>query len=470
MTTYQAQYNKQISKIAIIFMVFHLPVFAFMAWWFRTEQAIALGLSSFILLAPVISYFKSKTNRTTLNLAAFGLICYSAIMIHLGRGMIEFHFHIFVMMALFALTGSMVPVLIGALTAATHHLVFYILFPASVFNYNASFGIVLLHATFVILETIGCLYLAKRFGEVLEIQGSTALSLKDVVEKHIQISDDLNETSSTFSKVNQTQVDTAKHALKTLEEISLAAKESSMSAEQSIQQAESSFHALEQGQKQLSSMSESLADIQKTQNIMAEHMDESSQQMTEFLKVINDISNKINMINEIVFQTKLLSFNASIEAARAGEAGKGFAVVAHEVGNLAQMSGKAAREIETLVRDSVQMITNATQNLVEKSAQISKDSHERIQKSLTVSTTAIASLNDSIQSSRQLKTLMQQIYESGESQKQGVEALKQAMSRFDEVSNESNAIATSNRSQAQRLIADTDTLKSLVERISKKAA
>ncbi|EQC49763.1 methyl-accepting chemotaxis protein [Bacteriovorax sp. DB6_IX] len=72
---------------------------------------------------------------------------------------------------------------------------------------------------------------------------------------------------------------------------------------------------------------------------------EGNKKINEIVSVINEISEKTKVINDIVFQTKLLSFNASVEAARAGEHGKGFAVVAEEVGNLAQMSGKAAEEM-----------------------------------------------------------------------------------------------------------------------------
>lgn len=67
------------------------------------------------------------------------------------------------------------------------------------------------------------------------------------------------------------------------------------------------------------------------------------------LGTIGTISDRTKLIDEIVFKTQLLSFNASIEAARAGAAGRGFAVVASEVGELAHTSGRAAKDIFELM-------------------------------------------------------------------------------------------------------------------------
>ena len=74
--------------------------------------------------------------------------------------------------------------------------------------------------------------------------------------------------------------------------------------------------------------------------------------MNEINKKVTAINDSINVIDQIAFQTNILSLNAAVEAATAGEAGKGFAVVAQEVRNLASRSADAAKEIKNLVEDA----------------------------------------------------------------------------------------------------------------------
>ena len=92
-------------------------------------------------------------------------------------------------------------------------------------------------------------------------------------------------------------------------------------------------------------MLRSIDEINQSQKDTIETLDTTASDVKNMMTLIETINQKTSVINDIVFQTKLLSFNASVEAARAGEHGKGFAVVAEEVGNLAQMSGNAAQEI-----------------------------------------------------------------------------------------------------------------------------
>ena len=74
--------------------------------------------------------------------------------------------------------------------------------------------------------------------------------------------------------------------------------------------------------------------------------------MEEINVKVTAINEAITIIDQIAFQTNILSLNAAVEAATAGEAGKGFAVVAAEVRNLANRSADAAREIKSLVEDA----------------------------------------------------------------------------------------------------------------------
>lgn len=124
---------------------------------------------------------------------------------------------------------------------------------------------------------------------------------------------------------------------------------------------------VEKNTQNISHVGQSISDIQKvidksTQSSkkLGQNLSDSNNANEEVISLLNNISNllldltgqfeevvlKTGLINDIVFQTKLLSFNASVEAARAGEHGKGFSVVAEEIGNLANMSGESANSIQ----------------------------------------------------------------------------------------------------------------------------
>ena len=108
----------------------------------------------------------------------------------------------------------------------------------------------------------------------------------------------------------------------------------------------------------------------KAVEISNEKMDEMSRAMREITEKSNEISKIIKTIDDIAFQTNILSLNAAIEAARAGAAGKGFAVVADEVGNLAQKSAKAAQNTAGLIEETI--------DAVNKGARITEETAESL--------------------------------------------------------------------------------------------
>ena len=170
----------------------------------------------------------------------------------------------------------------------------------------------------------------------------------------------------------------------------------------------------------------------------------SGEAIADIVQTMSEISQSSNKINEIIavidgiaFQTNILALNAAVEAARAGEQGRGFAVVAGEVRSLAQRSASAAKEIKTLIQDSVGCVNNG---------------------SLLV-TQAGATIDELVKQSRQVAVSVNEIGVTTQEQEQGVRQINDAVSQLDLVTQQntvlveaSSSVADGLRDQAQHLV------------------
>lgn len=361
MNEFRHSYNANISKLYLIGLYAHLPIFAFMAWYFQTQWWVALGLSAAILTLPTYRWFKDKGDVVNLYLIAISYIMFSGILIHLGKGMIEMHFHIFVSIAVLSVFGYRGPVLAASTTAALHHVGFWLFLPESVFNYQASFPILVVHALFVVIETIPALYIAKKFYDFIDMQGEVLTELESLSgeldklsTENKQDAEKLGFVSSNLTQSCSQQAEAVQETVAALAEINAMINMAGKHVENSHQMIGEGKEVSNLGQRDLKSLNQGLQETER-----------SIEQLEDIKNIVEQIKQKASVINDIVFQTKLLSFNASVEAARAGQHGRGFAVVAEEVGKLAESSGKASQEIESLLKDSDHKVSSIVEAIKE---------------------------------------------------------------------------------------------------------
>ena len=164
-------------------------------------------------------------------------------------------------------------------------------------------------------------------------------------------------------------------------------------------------------------------------------------QVVDTMKGISDSSKRIadiiNVIDGIAFQTNILALNAAVEAARAGEQGRGFAVVASEVRSLAGRSASAAKEIKTLIDDSVARVDQGTQ-LVGQAGN---------------------TMDEVVSSIRRVTDIMGEISAASREQSAGVSQVGEAVTQMDQATQQNAALveemaaaASSLNSQAQELV------------------
>ena len=208
--------------------------------------------------------------------------------------------------------------------------------------------------------------------------------------------------------------------LTNVDKLNLSSNEAAASLEETAAALEEITSNIRNNTENIAKMAKYSNEITKASSDGEKLANKTTLAMDEINTQVNLVNDAISVIDQIAFQTNILSLNAAVEAATAGEAGKGFAVVAQEVRNLASRSAEAAKEIKSIVEEAT------------KKANEGKDiANEMIQ--------GYKSLNDSINSTI---NLISDVEMSSKEQLSGIEQINDAVNQLDQQTQQNAAIST----------------------------
>ncbi len=272
---------------------------------------------------------------------------------------------------------------------------------------------------------------------VSEKLAKTVIGLKSSAEE-------LSSSGTVLSSSVSAQASSLQQSSASLEELTGMVNNNLSNAKESSEYAETVTTSSQRGNEAMNELVKSMQGIT-----------ESNENIQKLSSILSEIATKTQVIDEIVFQTKLLSFNASVEAERAGEHGRGFAVVAQEVGNLAQMSGKAASEISSIIKESI------------ASAQtITEENKERVDEGSKFVTETGIILQDIYEKSKVVSDFAKKILGASNEQATGIEEINRAVSELDSTTQKNSQIADNTKDSSVHIKTEAEGLAMIVDELN----
>ena len=241
--------------------------------------------------------------------------------------------------------------------------------------------------------------------------GQLLQALKDMNESLVSIVSDVRSTTDSITTASQEiaqdnaglsqrteeQASSLEETASSMEELTSTVKQNAENAKQANQLANNASDIAIKGGKVVGDVVHTMASIS-----------DSSKKIVDIISVIEGIA----------FQTNILALNAAVEAARAGEQGRGFAVVAGEVRNLAQRSASAAKEIKTLIGDSVEKVEVGSKQVNQ----------------------AGATMTEIVEAVKRVTDIMSEIAAASGEQSAGIEQVNQAITQIDEMTQQNASL------------------------------
>jgi methyl-accepting chemotaxis protein len=253
------------------------------------------------------------------------------------------------------------------------------------------------------------------FGKLKDDANQTVGQLTQIITQIKQATDTINTAAKEISSGNSDLSARTEQQAASLEETASSMEELTSTVKQNAENA-----------KQANQLAMGASDVARKGGQVVSEVVTTMSAINESSKKIVDI---ISVIDGIAFQTNILALNAAVEAARAGEQGRGFAVVAAEVRSLAQRSAGAAKEIKTLIGDSVEKVGNGAK-LVDQAGK---------------------TMEEIVTSVKRVTDIMAEISAASQEQSQGIEQVNQTVTQMDEVTQQNAALVEEASAAARSL-------------------
>jgi len=323
----------------------------------------------------------------------------------------------------------------------------------SIFILIALFFIFTISSYFIVEKILKPVYSAKMqltgvIQTVLDAANTTQRDAVEVGSGGTIFSNDCNEIASS------------------MEELKIVVNNNAKATHESAEFAEQSARASEKAQVAVEELTTSMKDVEGSVGEFITTINESIVKLNMLAGKITEIAEKTSVINDIVFQTRLLSFNASVEAARAGEQGKGFSVVAEEVGKLAAVSGTSAQEIQSLVQQGVDVAKGLVDEISSKVKTVSASVKNSVENGARNVSTTVLILDQVTSNMHNLREFMDRIDKSSKEQESGIKRVSELVVHLSETAVQNNSLSQNMQKNAGVLIHNSDQLIDVSQAIS----
>jgi methyl-accepting chemotaxis protein len=432
--------------------------------WRYGTPGVALSVSAIVLaLSGLLFAFCRGTALSCVGLVIANVVLV-ALHIQLGRGTIEFHFGVFVLLGLLLVYRDWRVLVLGAALFAVHHLLFDRLQALNLGVYctpQADFLKTAMHALYVVAQTGVEIYLALILRSSAR-EAAELTALVRAVDAGELICLDLHAVDATAptSLLMKGMLLRVKLAMSDVQasasfvenaagEIASGNLDLSQRTERQASNLQETAASMEQITGTIQHSAGSAAQARRLSGAASSAAAGSGRVVDGIVATMGEIAESSRRVAEIVgvidgiaFQTNILALNAAVEAARAGEQGRGFAVVASEVRGLSQRSTAAAKEIRLLISESTQ----------------------RIEAGSRLVGTAGIEIRAVVEQARQVDELIGELSTAASQQTVGISQIGEAVTQLDTVTQQNAALVEESAAASENLQQQATRLNDVVRR------